>query len=139
MSSYRLNDPAPRAAAPSRSDFPNAGCPKRTFAEQVEGPTVRYQRRTPLLQQVVEAVGVLLAGRGGARMLRVIDVAPSRCTVLSVRRSAVDMPEEWARYQWVFTTPDQGPRLAGTAVVRLRRSLIDQVIVFAGEIERSAS
>ncbi|MFF3242209.1 ISL3 family transposase [Streptomyces sp. NPDC002870] len=60
----------------------NPACPKRTFAEQVEGLTVRYQRRTPLLQ-VVEAVGVLLAGRGGARMLRVIDVALSRCTVLS--------------------------------------------------------
>ncbi len=52
-----------------------------------------------------------------------------------VRCSAVDMPDEWARYQWVFTTPDGGPRLAGTDVVHLRRSLIDQVIVFAGEIE----
>ncbi|MFC9249028.1 ISL3 family transposase [Streptomyces sp. NPDC057136] len=61
----------------------NPACPKTTFSEQVPGLTVRYQRRTPLLQQVVEAVGVLLAGRGGARMLRVIDVALSRCTVLS--------------------------------------------------------
>ncbi|MFE7478302.1 nuclear transport factor 2 family protein, partial [Streptomyces sp. NPDC057575] len=50
-----------------------------------------------------------------------------------------DMPDEWARYQWVFTTPDGGPRLAGTDIVHLRRSLIDQVIVFAGEIEPSAS
>ncbi|MEU9117827.1 transposase [Streptomyces sp. NPDC048483] len=54
-----------------------------TFAEQVPGLTVRYQRRTPLLQHVVEAVGVLLAGRGGARMLRVLNVTLSRCTVLS--------------------------------------------------------
>ncbi|GCD35326.1 hypothetical protein OEIGOIKO_03069 [Streptomyces chrestomyceticus JCM 4735] len=50
-----------------------------------------------------------------------------------VRCSAVDMPGEWARYRWVFTTPGGGPRLAGTDVVHLRRSLIDQVIVFAGE------
>jgi hypothetical protein len=56
-----------------------------------------------------------------------------------VRCSEVDMPDEWARYQWVFTTPDGGPRLAGTDVVHLRRSLIDQVIVFAGEIEPFAS
>ncbi|MFC8368474.1 MULTISPECIES: hypothetical protein [unclassified Streptomyces] len=56
-----------------------------------------------------------------------------------VRCSAVDMPDEWARYQWVFTTPDGGPRLAGTDVVHLRRSLIDQIIVFAGEIGSSAS
>lgn len=53
-----------------------------------------------------------------------------------VRCSAVDMPDEWARYQWVFTTPDGGPRLAGTDVVHLRRSLIDQVIVFAGRSSR---
>ncbi|MGW8848134.1 nuclear transport factor 2 family protein [Streptomyces xiamenensis] len=56
-----------------------------------------------------------------------------------VRCSAVDMPDEWARYQWVFTTPGGGPRLAGTDVVHLTRSLIDQIIVFAGEIEPSAS
>jgi transposase len=61
----------------------NAACGKVTFAEQVPGLTVRYQRRTPLLQQVVEAAGVLLAGRGGARMLRVLNVTLSRCTVLS--------------------------------------------------------
>ncbi|WP_327236198.1 nuclear transport factor 2 family protein [Streptomyces sp. NBC_01317] len=56
-----------------------------------------------------------------------------------VRCSAVDMPDEWARYQWVFATPDGGPRLAGTDVVHLRRSLIDQIIVFAGETEPSTA
>ncbi|UQA97641.1 ISL3 family transposase [Streptomyces halobius] len=61
----------------------NSTCGKVTFAEQVPGLTVHYQRRTPLLQQLVEAVGVLLAGRGGARMLRVLNVTLSRCTVLS--------------------------------------------------------
>ncbi|MFF0018706.1 ISL3 family transposase [Streptomyces sp. NPDC005374] len=61
----------------------NTTCEKVTFAEQVPGLTVRYQRRTPLLQRVVEAAGVLLAGRGGARMLRVLNVTLSRCTVLS--------------------------------------------------------
>jgi transposase len=63
--------------------YENPACPKQTFAEQVPGLTVRYQRRTPLLQQLVEAVGILLAGRGGARMLRVVGVALSRCAVLS--------------------------------------------------------
>ncbi|MEV6734455.1 ISL3 family transposase [Streptomyces sp. NPDC051364] len=61
----------------------NRSCPKVTFAEQVPGLTVRYQRRTPLLQQLVESVGVVLAGRGGARMLRVLNVRLSRCTVLA--------------------------------------------------------
>ncbi|MCY0938102.1 ISL3 family transposase [Streptomyces sp. H34-S4] len=61
----------------------NPGCPKTTFAEQVPGLTVRYQRRTPLLQGLVEAVGVVLAGRGGARMLQILNLTLSRCTVLS--------------------------------------------------------
>ncbi|WP_406296776.1 ISL3 family transposase [Streptomyces sp. NBC_00624] len=61
----------------------NATCPKRTFAEQVPGLTVRYQRRTPQLQCLVEDVGVVLAGRGGARMLRILNVTLSRCSVLS--------------------------------------------------------
>ncbi|MFF1918953.1 transposase family protein [Streptomyces sp. NPDC058239] len=61
----------------------NPSCPKVTFAEQVPGLTVRYQRRTPLLQHMVESVGVVLAGRGGARMLRVLNVRLSRCTVLA--------------------------------------------------------
>ncbi|MFD4829664.1 nuclear transport factor 2 family protein [Streptomyces uncialis] len=52
-----------------------------------------------------------------------------------VRCSGVDMPDEWARYRWAFTTPDQGPRLAGTDIVHLRRNLIDQIIVFAGDIQ----
>ncbi|MBQ0887030.1 hypothetical protein KBZ94_19155 [Streptomyces sp. RM72] len=42
-------------------------CDRRTFAEQVHGLTVRYQRRNPLLRHLVEMAGVLLAGRGGAR------------------------------------------------------------------------
>ncbi|GGR50883.1 hypothetical protein GCM10010219_65100 [Streptomyces netropsis] len=61
----------------------NPSCPKVTFAEQVPGLTVRYQRRTPFLQGLVESVGVLLAGRGGARMPRILNTTLSRCTVLS--------------------------------------------------------
>ncbi|MFD7877460.1 transposase family protein [Streptomyces sp. NPDC059766] len=34
-------------------------CGRRTFAEQFEGLTARYQRRSPLLQHLVEIVGVL--------------------------------------------------------------------------------
>ncbi|WP_436843764.1 ISL3 family transposase [Streptomyces hundungensis] len=61
----------------------NTTCPKVTFAEQVPGLTTRYQRRTPRLQCLVEAVGVVLAGRGGARMLRILNIRLSRVAVLS--------------------------------------------------------
>ncbi|MFE8990760.1 hypothetical protein ACFYMI_23580 [Streptomyces collinus] len=61
----------------------NSACPKVTFAERVPGLTVRYQRRTPLLQQLVEGASVMLAGRGGARMLSILNIRLSRCTVLA--------------------------------------------------------
>ncbi|WP_371674218.1 transposase [Streptomyces sp. NBC_00289] len=57
-------------------------CGRRTFAEQVEGLTVRCQRRSPLLQHLVEMAGVLLAGRGGARLLRILRTPLSRTSVL---------------------------------------------------------
>ena len=43
-------------------------CPARTFAEQVEGLTTRHARRTPLLRGMLEAIGLALAGRAGARL-----------------------------------------------------------------------
>ncbi|ADI11635.1 IS6 family transposase [Streptomyces bingchenggensis BCW-1] len=39
-----------------------------TFAEQVEGLTSRYGRRTPVLQRIIGALGVLLAGRAVVRL-----------------------------------------------------------------------
>lgn len=60
----------------------NPACLKATFAEQVDDLTGRYQRRTPLLQHVVETVGTLLAGRGGARLLRILNMPLSRTSVL---------------------------------------------------------
>ena len=43
-----------------------AGCARRTFVEQVEGPTVHYGRRTVVLATVVQAIAPALAGRAGA-------------------------------------------------------------------------
>ncbi|MFE5947166.1 hypothetical protein [Streptomyces sp. NPDC056480] len=54
-----------------------------TFAEQIAGLTTRYQRRTPQLQRLVGDGSVVLAGRGGARILRILNIRLSRCTVLS--------------------------------------------------------
>ncbi|MDT0484584.1 hypothetical protein [Streptomyces doebereineriae] len=43
---------------------------------------MRYQRRSPLLQHLVEMAGVLLAGRGGARLLHILKAPLSRTSVL---------------------------------------------------------
>ncbi|MFD7639529.1 ISL3 family transposase [Kitasatospora sp. NPDC059795] len=72
----------------------NSGCARVTFAEQVEGLTSRYGRRTPLLQRIVGALGVVLAARTVVRLGLVLGIAVSRMTVLRV---VMALPEpSWA-------------------------------------------
>ena len=59
-----------------------AGCPRCTFSEQVNGMTTRYGRRTPVLVKVLQAVGLALAGRAGARLAAVLGAAVSRTALL---------------------------------------------------------
>ncbi|MEV6107821.1 ISL3 family transposase [Streptomyces sp. NPDC051940] len=61
----------------------NPACPKVTFVEQVDGLTERYQRRTPMLRRVVEAVAVALAGSAGSRLLAVLHQVLAGATVLN--------------------------------------------------------
>lgn len=58
------------------------GCPVATFAEQVDGLTSRYARRTPLLAGMLGAVAVALAGRAGTRLARALGAAASRSALL---------------------------------------------------------
>ena len=68
----------------------NARCPRRTFAEQVDGLTVRYGRRTPAWCRVLEAVAVALAGRAGARFAGVLHGVVSRTTLLRLLMALPD-------------------------------------------------
>jgi transposase len=43
-------------------------CARRTFVEQVADLTTRYGRRSQLLDRILEAIAVALAGRAGARL-----------------------------------------------------------------------
>jgi transposase len=65
-------------------------CPARTFAEQVEGLTVAYARRTPLAASMLEAVGLALAGRAGARLAAGWGLAAGRATVLRLACGLAD-------------------------------------------------
>jgi transposase len=71
---------------------PTAGCPTRTFAEQVEGLTTRHARRTPLLRSMLETIGLALAGRAGARMATHLGALVSRDTLLRLVRALPDPP-----------------------------------------------
>ncbi|MEU5344392.1 ISL3 family transposase [Streptomyces sp. NPDC020766] len=68
----------------------NIRCSRRTFAEQVDGLTIRYGRRTPAARRVVEAVAVALAGRAGSRLAAVLHAPVSRTTLL---RAVMAMPD----------------------------------------------
>jgi transposase len=67
-------------------------CPKRTFAQQVTGLTVRYGRRTHRLTELLTAVALTLAGRGGARLAGTLPVTVSRMTLLRLVRALPDPP-----------------------------------------------
>lgn len=58
------------------------GCARTTFAEQVDGLTSRYARRTGPLAAMLGAVALALAGRAGARLARVLGMAAGRSSLL---------------------------------------------------------
>lgn len=65
-------------------------CPKRTFVEQVPGLTVRHGRRSPVLTRLLQAVGLALGGRPGARLTRRLAASVSRMTLLRLVRGLPD-------------------------------------------------
>jgi len=68
----------------------NPACELRTFTEQVPAVALLHQRRTPLLRSLLEAVGLALAGRAGARLARALGIAVSRTTLTRLIR---DLPD----------------------------------------------
>ncbi|WP_229914554.1 ISL3 family transposase [Streptomyces capitiformicae] len=68
------------------------GCGRVTFAEQVEGLTVRYERRTPQLRDLLSTISVALAGRAGERLAARLPAPVSRTTLLGLVMALPDPP-----------------------------------------------
>lgn len=68
----------------------NKECAVRTFAEQVDGLTVPYRRRTTLLQTMLESIAVALTGRAGARLAAKLGLSVGRNTLLRLVRALPD-------------------------------------------------
>jgi transposase len=68
----------------------NPACRSVTFAEQVDGLTGRYLRRSLPLLGLLAQVGLALAGRAGARLAAVLGAASHRTTLL---RLVAALPE----------------------------------------------
>ena len=64
----------------------NPECPRRIFAEQVDGLTEPYRRSSPALRAMLADVGLALGGRAGERMTRRLDAQRSRTTLLGLVR-----------------------------------------------------
>jgi zinc-finger of transposase IS204/IS1001/IS1096/IS1165 len=71
-----------------RFSCPDPGCRRRTFAEQVDGLTVRYARKTPLLAGVLGSIAVALAGRAGSRLAAGLGAPASRQVMLRLVMAA---------------------------------------------------
>ncbi|MFF2142310.1 transposase family protein [Kitasatospora sp. NPDC058190] len=60
----------------------NRECRRVAFVEQIDGLTYRYGRRTPVLQRLLSAPGVVLAARAVVRLALLLGVTIGRMTVL---------------------------------------------------------
>jgi transposase len=65
-------------------------CQATIFAEQVEGLTTRYGRRTVPLAEMVTAIGLALAGRAGSRLAARLGLATGRNVLLRLVRGLPD-------------------------------------------------
>lgn len=84
--------------------------PLRTaFAEQVDGLTTRYARKTPLLAGVLGRIAVALAGRAGSRLAAGLSVPASRQVML----------------RQVMAIPDPAHRPCGWSGSMISRSAAD--------------
>jgi len=71
----------------------NPDCPAVTFAEQIDGLTLRRARRTPPLGRMLAGIALALAGRAGARLAAVRDMTAGRSSMLRL----------------IMALPDPGP------------------------------
>lgn len=65
-------------------------CPVKTFAEQVDGLTSRYSRRTPPLLARLTRIGLALAVRAGVQLADRLAMPVDRTSILRLVRSLPD-------------------------------------------------
>ena len=84
-------------------------CPVRRFAEQAESQTVPHARRSGGLREVLEQIGLALAGRAGARLAARFALPISRNTVLRLAAGC-----RTGRRRWFGSSESSTSRSAGS-------------------------
>ncbi|WP_348635768.1 ISL3 family transposase [Cupriavidus sp. AcVe19-1a] len=109
----------------------NAGCPRRTFAENIHALAGRHQRRTRSQARALHALGHALGGEAAARLANALGLRTSADTVLRELRRAPGCkrkprPRVVGIDDWAIARGHQ----YGTIIVDLERH--EPIEVFAG-------